>query len=366
MEIEVRPYEEGDEKQVIEMLENCFPGWPERDLEYSKVDFYQWKYRDNPLGKNISYLMFDNSRVIGSNHGILLNVKVGDSVVITSCGSDLCVHPDYRRKGLTNNMKIERNKAREKYGVYFNYSAAENPIVLGNRVKRGTPIFPHQPTELVWINDVSLHLKMKKSTWAGFKVPAYKLMQSYSKFKNIIHNDLGYDNSFTISEISRFDKTIDSFVEKVIPYYNFMIVRDQKYMNWRYCDLRGGHFYKYQAVGDGGLLGYVVLRINKHDPEYFTGWIVDLLALPGRLDVVSALTDKALEFFVANSVNVVRCWLIKNHEYGSVLSEKGLLDISKVTPEISARPMKEWEGFDKLMKSKPSELHLMIGDTEYL
>ncbi len=55
-----------------------------------------------------------------------------------------------------------------------------------------------------------------------------------------------------------------------------------EYLNWRYSDRRGGDYILKEAIEGERALGYVVLRVNGYQEKYPVGYIVDLLALPGR------------------------------------------------------------------------------------
>jgi hypothetical protein len=44
----VRPYQAGDEKEIVELLRMVFDGWPHFDLNCSSVDHWKWKHLDKP------------------------------------------------------------------------------------------------------------------------------------------------------------------------------------------------------------------------------------------------------------------------------------------------------------------------------
>jgi hypothetical protein len=64
-------------------------------------------------------------------------------------------------------------------------------------------------------------------------------------------------------------------------------------MNWRYCDPARGRFTVRVAERNGKILGYLVFKISEG-----SGYIVDLLALPGRID------ESQLEFLTDSTARI--------------------------------------------------------------
>jgi hypothetical protein len=56
------------------------------------------------------------------------------------------------------------------------------------------------------------------------------------------------------------------------------------------------------------------------------GQIADLLALPGRTDVVRSLVEDALDLFREAGVELVTCWMISRHPYNGILRRYGFID----------------------------------------
>ena len=45
---DVRPYIDGDEKELVKLLQFVFRGWPHLNLNCTDLEHWTWKYRDNP------------------------------------------------------------------------------------------------------------------------------------------------------------------------------------------------------------------------------------------------------------------------------------------------------------------------------
>ena len=58
---------------------------------------------------------------------------------------------------------------------------------------------------------------------------------------------------------------------------------------------------------DPEVVGYIVLKTSDQ-----RGYIADLLALPGRLDVIRSLLEQSLQIFRQANVMAAICWLIRH------------------------------------------------------
>ena len=95
-------------------------------------------------------------------------------------------------------------------------------------------------------------------------------------------------------------------------------------MNWRYCDPAAARFKVRVAKQEGSILGYLILKISEGE-----GYIADILALPGRVDVVRSLIEDALRRFRESGAERVNCWMIARHPYNGILRRYGFMDAGK-------------------------------------
>ncbi|MFQ6077489.1 MAG: GNAT family N-acetyltransferase, partial [Candidatus Bathyarchaeia archaeon] len=106
MSFEGRPYQEGDEKGIVELLNLVWDGWPHLDLDCSPLEHWRWKYKANPIKKRFIMVAESDGRIIGCHHSIPVHIKVGDETLFCTTGADLAVHPGYR--GLVVYRKLSR------------------------------------------------------------------------------------------------------------------------------------------------------------------------------------------------------------------------------------------------------------------
>jgi len=313
----IREYEPGDEEQIASLLKLVFDEWPSFNINCNKVDFWKWKYLDNPLRKTAILVAEHDEKIIACNHGLYKEIKICEKIFNFQIGADLAVHPDFRRRGLFKSMSPLKIQVWERNETDLGMMATVNPIVKKHRVKSGNQSFPQGLLEMLYISDPSQEdLSLLKRT-------GYRILQTLNKIKPIYNQ---FDTSdVSVEIIEEFGKEADVLWDKVSPNYLFAIKRDKRYLNWRYLDARSGSFDVYAAYSNHQLLGYCVTRVKRFKDSAPSGLIVDILTYPDRLDIASRLVEKAMEGFMEDSVNRIRYLGVKGHPYEKTLNGFGFL-----------------------------------------
>jgi hypothetical protein len=174
-----------------------------------------------------------------------------------------------------------------------------------------------------------------------------------------LHRPSSYD--FQITKIAHFDGRIEVFWEEIKDHYHFIVERNRDYLNWRYCDPRGGDYLVRIAEANSHILGYTVLRIDKHQRDYPVGYIIDLLTLPNRFDVANALVGEATNYFDDHHINIIISLMIKNHPYEAILKKNGFITGLKKR-HLYYRVYAEIKELSKLKKESPCWIHFAYGD----
>lgn len=323
VDYQIRPFEEGDEKSIVKLLQLAFDGWPKLDLHHKSIEHWIWKFSENPHGHSAISIAEWKDEIIGCHHWYPQLVKVGKKKHRCLHGADLAVHPNFRRIGIYNktiNMLQKMTRARD---FLYNYWISRNPIVIKSSVNRSSTY--NQIRNLVKINDVDKQLEEMPMKNTFFTKWGFLLMKKYNSMRYVFSRSPCVNNEIEINRVKYFDDRIYDFWSNVSFNYNFILVRDKEYMNWRYCDSRGGNFIINQVEEDNKIVGYSVFLINKL-LDYHVGYIVDMLALPNRLDIIRALSIDAIDFFNENMVNIINYQVVKGHPYESVLKKCGFID----------------------------------------
>jgi hypothetical protein len=213
---------------------------------------------------------------------------------------------------------------------------------------------------MVRIRDVGLHLKNRPMKNARIIRFGYSTLKILNRIRNAPMPSLKPKNDFTITEIKSFDERIDVFWDKIKDGYNFILEKNRSYLNWRYCGPRAGNNVVMQAEKDGEILGFIALELVR-DGEYKEGFVTDLLALPGRLDVVDSLLRDACKYFDGLGINTVYLMTVKKHPYQGLSNRNGFIDSRKM-PTIGCK-ITDKEVFEVLRDSSPTYIYLSYGDT---
>lgn len=139
----------------------------------------------------------------------------------------------------------------------------------------------------------------------------------------------------TIRDVERFDERVDAFGAEAGGPFEFVLERTQAYVNWRYADPRAGDFAIKLAEEEGQMVGYAVLRKTNGRAQ-----LADMMALPGRDDVVQTLTIAALEHFREAGEPTVQFLMPKNHAYEQTLRSCGFAGKRKRKIPPSFLPMR--------------------------
>ena len=352
--ITTRYYRYGDEDEIIQLLHSTFINYA-KDKSFS--DYWRWKYFDPPLGSIIRVATIED-KIVGVGHSVLLNVKIGDDIVLGNMSGDAATHSDYRGLGIYSKLDKFNDISREERGVKFAYSISGNPIIL--KTKRNVPrvAFPKKISYMVRIHDVGLHLKNRPRSNQKVLRFGYRFFKFINRIIRLYRNAPVNKNDFVLEEIKQFDSSVDRFWNKIKGNYNFILEKNQRYLNWRYCDSRGGDFYIFKADNGEELLGFVVVQLVQSD-GYYEGLLVDLLTIPDRLDVTNALMRHVCEFLDNKDVNVIYYECVDGHPFRYISLINGFVD-SLLGPSL--RCIMGDDLYNIINTSPPSKIYFNYGD----
>lgn len=362
----IRLYQPGDEEGIVHLLESVFNGWPHFDLSCSPLEHWRWKYQDNPLKLKAVALCVSDNEIIGCDHGYYVNLKMGKKIRLCQQGADSAIHKDLRGKGVYSRVNAEKNELMYKLNTDCTYWATNVPVLKKMQKNREYPSFPQPVIFMVRIQDVSLHLKMNtniSNPW--LKDIGFNIVKMINRARTKLSSSTIYSKDYSIYQIKKFDNRINTFWDNIKEYYNFIVERNKDYLNWRYCDIRGGNYIVKQIEAEDNILGYSVLRVNRYRKEYPEGYIVDLITLPQRPDIVNILIEDAIKYFNNKSINIIYSWIIKKHPYEGMFNNYAFIN-SRKRINVGYRLLNIKNEVMEFQTSLPEHLHLHIGDTDWI
>lgn len=282
-----------------------------------------------------------------------------------SYGVDFAVHPDYRGRGISTKLNDMTDRLLKDTGVAFSYAIVGNPILIKTYSKRYLE-FPHPITNFVRIRDIDAQLKAIPMERPWLVKSGYNTVKLLNTARQRLNKKKPRKMEFRIACLDRFDNRAEDLWEEISVDHDFICDRSADYLNWRYCDTRAGNFKVIIAEGDDEeLLGYSVLRINRHLEGYPVGYIVELLTCTGRMNAVEALVADSIIYFDTNDVNIVNCLIPKGHPYERALERLGFVD-SRVKMRIFVDEYTTEGFFNEIVGSSPRKIHFSWGDHDSL
>jgi hypothetical protein len=320
--ITYQTFSPGDEEGIIELLRSVFPKWKQIN---NPLNYWKWKHFEKPI-PSIIVVARDGDEVVGVSHNLLLDIKIGDAILRSAYGDDLAIHPDYRQLGVWTNIRKVNVKKQIEEGIKFQYLATDNPIVKENIVKMGYSPSKHYISHRLKIIDRELFLKRKQRDNLVTKVGITALTK-WNEAKQFFSPEYGRDEYFSIIDVTKFDHKTDVFWENVKSSYDFCLVKNADYCNWKYSRPTISEHRIRLAMRDEEVLGFSTLSISE-DKDYREGYISDLLAFPNRMDVANALISDACEHFNNEKVAAIYFQVTKGHPYESLAERNGFIDVS--------------------------------------
>lgn len=316
-----RDYKKGDEVRILDLFEKVFG-------RKMTLDFWQWRFVENPFGKGIIKLLFDNNLLIGHYAVMPIVVQVKDFLVKAVFSMTTMTHPDYQGKDIFTFLAKETYREAQKRGFRFVYG------------------FP---------NKNSYHGFVKKLNWEdlGKMTILYKEMETDS-FTPILQ-------SSNVYEIENFDNAVDLLWNRIKENYCVIVPQTKDFLNWRFIENPNVN-YKIYAIKNGeGISGYVVLKLYRHENEEI-GHIVDILGINDG--IIEKLLQASYNYFLKNNIKKISSWMQDSYFYSQLMEKEGF--VRKNTEVETYFGVKIFDKKDNFLKEVESfnNWYLTMGDSD--
>ena len=84
----------------------------------------------------------NDNKIIACEHRYYPRIKLIDEHITGTTGGDLAVHPDFRKKGISNKFLDKFNEMEKEFSTVLSYWTTGNPILVKSYSKK-FPLFPH-------------------------------------------------------------------------------------------------------------------------------------------------------------------------------------------------------------------------------
>lgn len=352
----IRKYKDGDEREINDVFNEIFN-------EKRSLEEWFWKFKKNPLGDvNMVTVAESQGKIIGQYAILPCILKYKDKVLRSGFAVDNFVHPDFRggMKGIQRMMLDYQvgvfNEAGAPFGLGFPNREA---YIVGKRIFKYKDIgkMPVLFRRLHW----RLAFKKRFPRLPNFLITLIQYISSLG-FKILIYTKYKSNlKGVKIRKVDSFDERFNLFWEKIKEQYNIIVVRDQKYLNWRYSK-PGFNYQIFVAESGNDVVGYAVTGIKKNAEET-VGNIVDIV-VDNTYGVDSALIKRALLDLSSRKVDYALCWMLPDRGIYTILRSFGFTEIEAFPAVNIVYVVFNFEEVDEMYIKETKNWYLTMADSD--
>ena len=317
----IRPYQEGDEQGIVDLLKLTFPNWSSKS---NAVDYWRWKYCSPPLGAIVSVAIHKDN-IVSVTHDVFQRIKLGDTEYTCLYGDDAATHPDHQGKGVFRRLNNLNDSLQDNSRTIISYNVPTHPAFT-KAPQKNEVYLPHNLTHYIKVVNPKAYVKNKNLKYSKFTEYGLGFTKGLGNLRATYNKRVSKDENLRIIEPKGFDDSLDSIWKEVSASLNFGVVRDSKYLEWRYGDPRAGRFLLREAFDSDTPVGFSVAEITG-EGENTEGYIMEVLTNPRKLNVAYELTHELLLSLESLGVNTIHYRTMEEYPTNEVLSKLGFVTI---------------------------------------
>ena len=276
-----------DEKQEILNLTKKIFG----NVDITKESYFDWQYRDNPNGKAIVLLAYDDDSkniLVGTNTIIPQKLIVDGKIITSSLACNVQVHSDYRKKHIFSDLLLSMPNFALSNNIHSLF-AIPNDNSFKAFTNEGSIEIAHLPL---------LIKPIKLSKYFGS--PLKQILKPFDIFwknKNLCSDILELDGDF--------DESFENLVKKTSKRVSVLNSRTKEFLNWRYKNHPTQKYQVFTFKINNELIGYIITKIH-YIKNKKIGIILDYMVNSDYKDKkqFKNLIYKAISNFWENDVSV--------------------------------------------------------------
>jgi len=354
---EFRQYRPGDEALIIDLFERNFGRTMGRA---ESVRHWEWEFLRNPSGKQAILLAFAGETLAAQYTVLPLRVQVDGRVMDGALSLDTVTDAAFRGRGLMPKLaeQLYAELAKHGYVAVFGFpNVLSTPIIFGKLRWQELAPFP------LLLKPLKGALRGKLGERGGaWKPLAFLGEWAWAALRPRARP---LPSGLEAIEVKRFPDDTDEFWQRASRGKRFIVVRDRRYLDWRYAD-NPEHLYRLWTLREKGkLVGTLVTRVESRFGLQ-TGFILDLLCEESAPKVVAALVGLAERTMTVEGAQVISCLMYPGTRVYRALRTAGYLSVPRrfFPQEIhfGYRPLAPTA--DAGLLSEPSNWYLTWGDSD--
>lgn len=299
----LRPASADDDAEVAGFLTQGFL----HPFVYSvTLRFLQWLLRENPAGDGRGWVADVDGRLVGYGSWLPCRIRWRGTELGAFKIGPLCVAPEWRNQGLFLHLTDTclRSILSPEYPLVFSLGST-GPVSRGLckflGCKVALELVEHVvPLRAEGMSDGSLPRPLRSPALKAISAAMLRLGAAVAS--QALRSLKGHGVRVRLSETP--DPEIETFLRDATQGYQWIVVRERQYVQWRYF-LNPRHRYDFYVARRGErVCGYMVLNVNPNNE----GIIVDLLTNIEDRIAYSALLAAAVDRFAADGVRSIRMY----------------------------------------------------------
>jgi len=330
--MKIRDGDERDSERILSLRRLVF-GEFERDK--LRPEFWKWEFMDGPDGKAFIYMAEDDGELAGHFADIPRRFSVNGEVSLGTLSLDLMVHPDYRRRGIFDQMgRYAARRVREGNGLFMTAFPIRKETIggllkIGWEVVGGLPVLVH-PIRFRGIINRYLHFPLLSCLAGGIARGIYSFLWGGRREE--------IPGKIELEEVTELDERFDSFWKRASTICPILGMRDRIFLSWRYFKNPVRTYTLCRSMENGEMTGYLILR--KVDLLNFNSMvIVDLLALNDQ--GFRKLVQWGIGQSEREGADLLGCMIPQWHPYYRALKGMGFLPSGKTFSYMIYRTERE-------------------------
>jgi len=264
--MEIRNFKKGNEIQIIKLFDKVF-GRP------MKKDFWKWRFEDNPAGKHMIKLMWDENKLIGHYAVSPAKMMIEGKEYLSTLSMTTMTDPDYGGRGI--------------FGKLANSLYEELENELGVKAIWGFP------------NNNSHYGFIKNLEWKDLGLISH-IGLPLSNIMPQLNND--------IRQFEVFKPKHEDIISKITSNFPVYAKRDIDYLTWRYNEKPNTKYYKFEYVGKDVDSFIIIKKYSSNDNGIYDLFITELGIDFSDLSLLPIFISHLLAFFGQKEA-VLYTWL---------------------------------------------------------
>ena len=287
--MELRSYKRGDEIQIVKLFEKVF-GRP------MALDFWKWRFENNPAGKYLIKLMWDGDKLVGHYAVSPVKMTIKGKEFLSTLSMTTMTDPEYGGKGIFGNLANSLNKELE--------------MELGVKAIWGFP------------NNNSHYSFIKNLDWKNLGLISHISVQ-LTKIKPQLSDKIKQFEVFTLEH--------EEIMAKITSNFSVYVKRDIEYLTWRYNEKPNTKYYKFEYI-ENEIKSFIIVKKypSDNDNQIDNLYITELGINFSNLSLLPIFISHLLAFFKQSGATL-NTWLSIFDERYIYLEKIGFYPTGKPT-----------------------------------